>query len=117
MQLELERERDPLLRRNLKRKSLKVAIEVNILIFLKPNVLIVKRWDTLPEIVESKEENSKEGSMHLLLIQKMNLQARGKRTPPLNKSKGQNTFSFQPSLVLLPKILKLDWWIVALPNI
>lgn len=50
-----------------------MATEVNILIFLEPNVLIVKSWDTMPRIVgQRRKETTKENNMYLLLKKKKN---------------------------------------------
>ena len=50
-----------------------MATEVNILIFLKPNVLIVKSWVTLLGIAgQRRKETTNENNMHMLLQKKKN---------------------------------------------
>ena len=62
-----------MLKRNPKRRSLKVATKVSILISLKSSVLLLKRWDTLPKTTgRRRKETSKANIMHLLLQKKKN---------------------------------------------
>ena len=83
----------------------------------RSNASTVRSLATMLKIVLIKEESTKENIMHLLLIWKMNLKERKQGNQPVVRLKGRNTVSSHLSLVPSPIVLRLGWWIVALPDI